>query len=116
MSTQTNLNVETPEDHAILMGEALERLQKNPDFKRVIREGYLEAKVLASVSLLAVPQIKDNGKRPAVVEDLIAASNLQYFFMQVEGAYQGAKDPVLSDDEQAEFEQAQEDARMGLVS
>ena len=34
------------------------------------------------------------------MEDLIAGSNLQYFFMQVDQFYEGAKNPILSDEEE----------------
>jgi len=90
-------------DHALSMGEAWLRLQRNSDFKKVIMKGYLEGKVLASVSLLAVPQIKDKGLRPGVMEDLVSASNLAYFFKLVEHEYEGAKNPILSDDEEEEM-------------
>lgn len=106
MSNPENQDIELEtiaQDHHLLMGEALNRLRNNPDFKSVILEGYLKDKVLASVSLLAVPQISDHGRRPGVMEDLISASNLQYFFSQVDNFYEGAKDPVLSDDEEAEL-------------
>jgi len=91
-------------DHHIMMGEALLRLEKNSDFKKLILQGYLEDKVLASVSLLGVPQIRDKGERSAVLEDLVSASNLQYFFQQVRAFHEGAKNPVLSDEEQAELD------------
>jgi len=89
---------------ALEMGEALERLEQNADFKKVIMEGYLGQSVEASVSLLAVPQIKDQGKRGDVMEDLIAASNLMYFFQMTKNFYEGAKNPILSDEEEAELE------------
>ncbi len=87
-------------DHALSMGEAWSRLQRNGDFKKVITNGYLRDKVLASVSLLGVPQIKDKGRRPDVMEDLVAASNLQFYFKIIEHEYEGAKNPILSDDEE----------------
>lgn len=90
-------------DHAISMGEAWLRLQRNADFKKVILNGYCKEKVLASVSLLAVPQIIDAGRRTYVMEDLVAASNLEYFFKIIEHEYEGAKNPILSDDEEAEL-------------
>lgn len=97
-------------EHAVSMGEAWKRLQRNGDFKKIIMNGYLKEKTLASVSLLAVPQIKDTGKRQGVIEDLISASNLQYFFMVLEHEYEGAIDPILSDAEEAELALAQKDA------
>ena len=87
--------------HAIKMGEALNRLYKNDDFKKVIMEGYLQDKVMASWSLLGVPQMK--GRRGDVMEDMVAASNLKYFFAMIENQYKGATDPILSDDEEEEL-------------
>lgn len=91
-------------DHHRVMGEALNRLRDNPDFKAVITEGYLKDKVLASVSLLGVPQINEAGKRVGIMEDLISSSNLQYFFSQIDSFYEGVTDPILSDEEEAELE------------
>ena len=90
-------------EHAVIMGEAWNRLQRNSDFKKVILKGYCEKKALASVSLLAVPQIKEKGHRPDVMEDLVAISNLQYYFKIIEHEYEGATTPILSDDEEAEI-------------
>ena len=88
----------------IEMGEALKRLKDNPDFQKVILDGYLKQEVLNSVSLLSVPQISEGGKRPGVMEDLISASNLQYYFQVIDGFYQGAVDPILTDEEMAQLE------------
>lgn len=105
MSNQDAVELEgIDQNHHLEMGEALLRLEKNPDFKKVILDGYLSEKVQASVSLLAVPQIKQQGQRPDVMEDLVAASNLQYWFHTVKQFYEGAKNPTLSDEEEAELE------------
>jgi hypothetical protein len=101
-------------DHALDMGEAWLRLQRNHDFKKIITEGFLKEKVLASVSLLAVPQIMSEGRRPAIMEDIVAASNLQFFFQMIEHQYDGAKNPILSDSEEAEFAALQEEAEKGV--
>jgi hypothetical protein len=99
-SEQEAIELETASlEHAIGMGEAWLRLQRNGDFKKIITDGYMKTKVLASVSLLGVPQIKDNGMRPAVVEDLISASCLGYYFKIIEHEYEGAMQPILTDDE-----------------
>lgn len=90
-------------EHHLLMGEALNRLRNNPDFQKVVLDGYLKDKVLASVSLLGTPAISEQGKRPGVMEDLISASNLQYFFQMIDGFYEGAKAPILSDEEEEEL-------------
>ena len=93
-------NIDSNKTYNQKMGEALTRLKSNPDFQLVILDGYLKDGVLDSVSLLAVPQIKKEGRRTDVMEDLIAASNLSYFFQMTEMLYQGAVNPVLSDDEE----------------
>lgn len=93
-------NIDNNKTHAQKMGEALAELERNPSFIFLIREGYLRDKLLASASLLAVPQIKEKGQRTEVFEDIIAASNLQYWLMMVERQYEAAMNPVLSDDEE----------------
>ena len=87
--------------HALEMGEALNRLRKNEDFVKVIEEGYLKENVLASWSLLGVPQMQ--GNRGGIMEDLVAAANLKYFFAMVDNQYEGATNPILSDEEEAEL-------------
>lgn len=102
MSNQNeNVELETTDiDHYIEMGEALHRLQDNPDFQKLIMEGYLGDKVMASVSLLAEPSVKKRGERGDIMEDLVSASNLRYFFGMIENFYEGAKNPILSDEEE----------------
>jgi hypothetical protein len=99
MSNQ-DIELETVEqEHHLIMGEALERLRKNSDFQMVIVDGYLKEKALASVSLLAVPQERE--RRVGIMEDLIAGSNLGYWMNVVEHFYEGAKNPILSEEEEA---------------
>ena len=76
--------------------EALERLEQNEDFKKVILEGYFRDKAQNGVSLLAVPQIKAQGKRTDVIEELIAISQLQDYFQVIKAM---GEDPVEEEDE-----------------
>ena len=80
--------VNTEGEFHIKMGEAFARLEKDPDFKLIVNEGYLKQKVLDSVSLLAVPSRRN--ERVNVLEDLVAASNLEYFFMMIMVNYANA--------------------------
>lgn len=91
-------------DHALHMGEAWLRLQKNGDFKKIITNGYLKEKVLASASLLGVPQERD--RRGMIMEDLISASNLEFFFRMIENQYEAVKNPILTDEEERLMEEA----------
>jgi hypothetical protein len=66
------------------MWASLERLKENKDFQRVILEGYFKDKAINGVSLLAQDGIVQGGHRTAVMEDLIAISSLEDFFMTIE--------------------------------
>lgn len=107
MSNQDNFDIEAQAEqdalnHDIMMGEALARLKDNEDFKTVIMNGYLKDKALASVSLMAVPTQRQS--RSEIIEDIISASNLQYFFAMIEQFYAAAVDPALTDEELAMLE------------
>ena len=65
------------------MRQALERLEANPDFVKVIMDGYFKDKAINGVSLLASNYIKKNGLRPDVMESLVAISQLQDYFITV---------------------------------
>lgn len=99
---QEQLELETRSlEEAIQLGEALKRLQRNADFKKVITKGYLEKKILDSASLLAVPQMRD--QRTFIMEDLICSSNLAFFLRWIENQYEAAMNPILSDEEEEEL-------------
>jgi hypothetical protein len=66
------------------MWASLERLKENKDFQRVILEGYFKDKAINGVSLLAQDGIVQGGHRSAVMEDLIAISSLEDFFITIE--------------------------------
>lgn len=82
------------------MRQALERLEQNPDFKKVIMDGYFKDKAINGVSLLASNYIKKNGLRPDVMESLVAISQLQDFFITVKQL--GAELPEEDDEESTE--------------
>ena len=66
------------------MWASLEKLKSNKDFQRVILDGYFKDKAINGVSLLAQNAIVQGGHRTAVMEDLIAISSLEDFFMTIE--------------------------------
>ena len=78
------------------MKQALERLENNPDFQKVILDGYFKDKAINGVGMLASGYIKKNGLRPDVMESLIAISQLQDFFITVK---QLGTEPEDDDDE-----------------
>lgn len=65
------------------MKQALDRLEQNPDFQKVILEGYFKDKAVNGVSMLATNYIRKNGLRPEVMEGLVAISQLQDYFITI---------------------------------
>ena len=59
------------------MAEALERLERTADYKKVFVEGYFTDKAVSGVSILASDQVKASNRRTDVMEGLIAISALQ---------------------------------------
>jgi len=114
MSNQNeSVELETTEiEHYVDMGQALDRLRNNEDFNKVILDGYFKDKAADSVSLLSLPVIKKRGERGDIMEDLVAISNLQFFFMTIDQMHQAAVEPILSDNEEAELA-AQEESEHG---
>lgn len=66
------------------MNASLERLKENKDFQRVILNGYFKDKAINGVSMLAQDHVISNGLRPRVMEELVAISNLEDFFITIE--------------------------------
>lgn len=65
------------------MHEALARLEANPDYQKVILEGYMRDKTLGAAAQLADPATKQRGQRPDLMEELVAVSNYGYYCKMV---------------------------------
>lgn len=110
MTQQTEI-VEIPKEYVdavISKGEALKRLQDNPDFKAVILDGFLKDEVLRVVSLKADPNfISGSPERVRFIEDrLMATAQLQAHLRELAGEYRHI---VTSLNEQAELEAEEDD-------
>lgn len=66
------------------MKQALDRLEANPDFQKVIIEGYFNKKAVDGVSLLATDYVRAHGLRPAIMESLVAISQLKDYFLTLQ--------------------------------
>lgn len=91
-----------PNQYWIDMYESLIRLEKNPDFKKIIMDGYIVSKALDSVSMLAVESVKKNNQRVNVMEDLVAISNLQAFFRMISNLGRDALQDIELEEEAEE--------------
>lgn len=65
------------------MAQALERLESNEDFKKVILDGYFKDKAINGVSLLATDHVKRGGFRGDIMEQLVAISQLEDYFITI---------------------------------
>jgi len=74
------------------MNDALERLERNEDFKRVILEGYFKDKAINGVSLLATDYVKQGGFRGEIMEALVAISQLEDYFATIKNLGTTPKD------------------------
>lgn len=81
---QTDDMVVAENQYWVDMYRSLEKLKENKDFKRVILEGYFKDKAINGVSMLANQGIISSGARPQVMEDLVAISKLQDFFITID--------------------------------
>ena len=79
-------------EYWVSMYNALEVLEKLPEFKMVILDGYFKDKAINGVSLLATDYVKQNGLRSDVMEQLIAISNLQDYFSVIKNLGTTPKD------------------------
>lgn len=87
-NVDTNKEILTVEnEYWVSLHEALERLENgNPqpdDFKKVILDGYFKDKAINGVSMLAHEHVKQHGLRPDVMEQLVAISNLEDYFITI---------------------------------
>lgn len=92
MEPTDNVELEMVEtDGLVDLLEALERLEKNPDFKKVILDGYIVNKTLGAASRLAEPSVKKNNERGDLMEELVAISGLQYHLKMIHMLGAGAR-------------------------
>ena len=96
VNNQTTELETTDVSHWADLLDSLEKLEKDPHFKKVILNGYMRDKALDSVSLLAHPDVKQRGERPEVMEDLVAISNLQYHLQMIKALGEGAREDTLA--------------------
>ena len=69
---------------AIAKGEALERLFKNPDFKKIIMEDYFEKEPARLVGLLTDSEMQDESNQTGLKNDMIGVSVLRKHFIVIQ--------------------------------
>ena len=68
---------------AVELGNALNRLSDNKDFKLIIGDGYLKEFALGQMELLAHPNMQDEEAQAGIIKDLQATSSLHAHFVSI---------------------------------
>jgi len=85
MNNLTEQELETTSNqYWVTMYNDLEALKQNKLFQKVILQGYLKDRAVDLTSMLAQDHVVNSGQRSAVMEDLIAISSLEDFFIMVD--------------------------------
>ena len=99
---------------SIALGEALNRLSLNPDFKLVVLENYLREEPIRLTRLKASPQCKSEELQTAIIKSLDAIGELiQYLGVLERQAEMSAQ--ALAADEQTLEEIYAEDLNGGTI-
>lgn len=99
-AAENELTAEMLEEYNYYVGQkqALDRLETNPDFKKVILEGYFRDKAVNGVSLLATDYVRKNELRAEIMENLVAISNLQDYFLTIKKMGTEPEDDDIEDE------------------
>jgi len=66
------------------LGQSLERLRNNRDFKRVVLEGYFCEEAIRLVSLKQEPQVQSKDSQESIVRQIDAIGTFQGFLREID--------------------------------
>lgn len=92
----------------VALGEAVQRLQKNRDFKKVILDTYFDSEPKRLTMLLGTPNIRAE-MRPAIHESLQAIAELHSFLNTMLSEAERAKELVQDYEDAIAEEEASEE-------
>jgi len=78
------------------MGEALSRLEKNPDFQKVISQRYLKDEAVRLVHLKAAPNAQHEKIQASILRDIDAIGALEGFFNSLMAEAAHAQDAITA--------------------
>ena len=70
----------------IELGKAVERLYRNPDFKKVVGEGYFEKEPIRLVRALSSPVFNNPEKREALMREMEGVSRFSAYLSDIVNA------------------------------
>lgn len=81
------------------LGNALERLQANRDFKAIIKEGYLKAEAIRLVHAKANPALQSADSQRSIIQQMDAIGSLTQYFDTVFHKAALAEKAIAADEE-----------------
>lgn len=104
-TTQDLENIELSIEEAkrkIARKDALVRLEKNPDFKTIVAEGFLETHAIRQVMLKAHPGMQSEAQQKMLDQQITAVGQLKQFFIAVFTEGMNAESALAADEETRE--------------
>ena len=93
---------------SVELGNALERLFNNRDFKNIVLKGYLEQEAVRLVHLKASPEMDSPAKQAAIVRDIDAIGALSSFFKEIQRQAELGRKNIAFSEEAIESIRAEE--------
>lgn len=93
---------------AVELGNALERLFNNRDFKNIVLKGYMEQEAVRLVHLKASPEMDSPAKQAAIVRDIDAIGTLSGYFKEIQRQADLGKKNITFSEEAIESIRAEE--------
>ena len=95
---ELELNIKEAKD-IVALGDALERLEKNRDFKKVIKEAYLHEEAIRLVHLKADANMQNERIQQNVLRDIDSIGAFAQFLQEVFRRADMARDAVIACEE-----------------
>lgn len=93
----------------VKLGEALERLERNKDFKLIFEEEFFKQESIRQVSLLSCPNHQEPHKQAAIIADMRASATVQSFFNLLRRNARMSEQAVQDSEDQLAQLRAQDD-------
>lgn len=104
---QIELNISQAKE-ILNLGQALSRLEDNRDFRKLIKQGYLEQEAIRLVHLKADPSYQTPERQASIDKDIAAIGGLLQFFRTVAHNAAIAVKSIEADEAEREYILAEE--------
>ena len=106
---EITLSIEEAQDF-VKRGEALERLHKNRDFRKIILEGLFKDEAVRLVNLKAAPQMQHEQHQANILREIDGIGSLRNYFRAIYQAADQAQSAIRDGEEALEELRNEEDA------